>query len=198
MPSHFIPRGVGYPFFFRQRVKALDNSGQSTQKILSHFRISPSTLQRWRKNHFLNRISQKGGKKTRISEHLRSTLANIVDALPDLMLSELQELIREIHLVDLKITQISKQLKILGFTCKLLTVCSQSANRTHQKNWWNNLPIGPQGTAGCVGISTWHMIDIDECGIYYSMCNRRYGHSRRGTRAIAHLPGKEISLKAYI
>jgi len=173
MPSRFVPWRIGYPSFFRKRVAQAKQMEMSLSRILSQFKISRGTYQRWKKNNFLERKSQKGGKKSRIPHHIRTALANIMEAIPDLMLSELQELFQEIHHVDMKIAQISRELQFLGFTRKLLTVCSSNANRIHQTNWWNNPPLGSTGIAGCLGVSTWHMVDIDECGIYYSTYNRR-------------------------
>jgi len=86
--------------------------------------------------------------------------------------------------------QISRELKYLNWTRKVLTKRDARIDVERQIRWWNNPPIGEIGQAGCFGVPTELLIDTDEMHLSLVKCNPRYGHSQRGEKAIAKMYGK--------
>jgi len=93
---------------------------------------------------------------------------------------------------------VSKHLSSLQFTRKVLTRRPALPDVERQIRWWNNPPVGPIGFAGCLGVPTQLMVDIDECNITLLKCNPKYGHSKKGTRAVARLHGRRGQKRSLI
>lgn len=195
MADHVFPRGaLGYPMYHRNRVVSHVRFWQNSALVGAHVGVSQRTVQRYRRSlrtaHTVAPRAHSGGRPRVMSTFLSYLVLWFTLCFPDALLDEIAEFVARgggFARGSYSVSQVSRELKFLGFTRKKLSKRSQNARFLEQWNWWNNPPVGGPGIAGMLGVPTEMLIDMDESGIIVAAANRRYGHALRGQRAIAQL-----------
>jgi len=198
MADRAFPRGcVGYPMYHRSRVVHHRRFWRDSASVASCIGVSRRTVQRYRRllrtTHSLSPHPPAGGRHRLFSPFISYLVLWFTLVFPDAFLDEIAEFVEHAGTLphtSISRSQISRELKFLGFTRKKLSKRNANARFLEQWNWWNNPPFGGPGVAGVFGVPTEFLIDMDESGIIVAAANRRYGHAFRGDRAIAALTGQ--------
>lgn len=162
-------------------------------KLSSLLNISKSTIYRWCRWYRWHRSAKLKhcGKSRQIPPFASKVIDILKTHIPELTLHHISVILTCLELPHVHSWTISRELKRLSFTYKKLTYRSVKIDYERQINWWNNPPWGSIGNAGCFGIPTEFMIDIDECSLSLLKCRPIYGHSKKGTKAISKSRGRE-------
>lgn len=185
MAASNVPRGVGYPVWFRQRI--IDTPGSAKMRAW-HYKVSLVTVYRldrlFAQTGSVLRRSFRGG-APRIMTPLNDERVRVMTmGNPRVRRDEIQKALRALG-VSVHATTISRSWKRIGFTYKRLRRFARSRDEQRRVFFWINGPVGPRGVAGVFGVPTLEMIDIDEAGIELTECDPHFGHALKGQRAQA-------------
>lgn len=192
--------GRAYPELIKLRVLiACMFEGYTREQACNlHGCASIASISRW-KRKFINGLSLKNPKpgpevgiKFKICSSDLEVLRQCKTWFPDFMLHETINFMAACgcEVEELSVQDISKGLKFLGFTRKVVDRHDYRADDTEKLLYF----IMPS-PYGIWNVDRTKIIDVDELGISLVNVNRRYGHSARGE--IAHETGHTHGAKKY-
>lgn len=186
-----VPRGIGYPLWFRQRILAEDDGRVASDVLAIRHRVSVATVRRLRRlvaeTGSAARRPFSGGRPPILNAASIAYLRQFTILRPDVSRREAVQVMQEFTGAIVSEQVLSLTWKRLRFTRKRLRVFAMQRSEDVRRRFWTSPPDGVPGAVGVLGLHTGAMIDIDECGITLEQCERRVGRAVRGQRA--QMPG---------
>ena len=175
------PIGVAYPDWFRAKVLEAPVH-ESTRSIAVRLKISQSTVSRILKQN--ESVSGKPGPMSGsclLTEDDAAFLCLLKCSYPQASLIECQIALLIERGKQVSVATVSRELKRLGMTRKLMQSFSTRRDESRRVAWWTN----PPHLGGCAGVDWTNLVDIDEANVKFGDTRRKYGHSLSGQPARA-------------
>ena len=178
------PRGwPGYPSYTRHNaLSTIFIASVSERANLEH--VHRSTVYRWdaalRSEERAGPLPHGGGRQRKLSEEGAYCLAWLKLVFPQARLDECVEFVGVVTGEETTQPQVSRELRVMGFSRKVVHYKSCHRDEDRRVQWWTNAP-----PRGIFGVPTCCIVCLDECGVWLSASNRGRGHSLVGRPAIA-------------
>jgi transposase len=183
--ADFVPFGVGYPLWQRNRV--VSAAGKASA-VAAQTGVSTSSVYRYRQllatTGSVQRRPFSGAQAHVMDEVNLERVRLLTHAAPGITTDNVRTVLRELG-TDVSTASVSRAWKRLDFTRKRLRTYSAARDEARRTRFWTNGPVGPVGEAGVFGVPSLEFVDIDEAGVEITECNAHYGHAPRGQRADA-------------
>jgi transposase len=194
-PTRAIPYGpYGYTDIQRRNATVNQPAIPTLRSVADRCVPSERSLRRWqqriRERGNPDRLGAKGKRgKFKLSRRGAFIIWYFKHIKPAALFIEVRRFLQTCTGEPLNATQLSRELKRLGFTRKKLQRQSKNRCEASRVHWWTHGPDAPQiELRGVAGLDSRLLVDIDEKGIWLHEANRNYGHAIEGERAVDEAP----------